>query len=310
VTFIPRLSGYNNTAAQLKLASDQNSAPPPVGRQPAFCNASLASYNWDYGPGLFWTQSQCSGSLRLTEFSSASPALVSVGTNFLQTTYSRTCLFGGGGSNFTLPDPEVGFGASGNVTGVSFAFPSNCSTSMLSYSNVYLYAVEGIMLSLQPTFRTSWGKSGAFDTLQLTGGDGKPLSGYGPSYNGSISLSLADALRAAGLTLDGKNLNSAAGGKGLSNASSAGAAAGRNGNSESAWPALRTTGVVLLANVRVSNYKLLNPVNYNVTGVVTFSAVSAGQWNSNPVQTQYIGGEAGQTYDSAWLSRQTKPPLT
>ena len=273
------VSGWNNTAQQtaLVLATELETAPN-------YCNMT-GEVHWDYGPYQVWQAPQCVAYLVDSEFVSAKTDEVWVMTNIVQRVMSRTCAVPASVGNLTLVDPVEA------VTLVQLG--GNCTMVTNSYLNEYVFNPESVMVTLLPTYSTSWMPAGAFTSITLMGLDGKSL---GTSYvfdGSSIQVALSDLLLAAGVSLDDQNVDS--GGKGLQSALQA---AGSNTNSDTNWPTYRTTGVALRVKLRVANFRASAPVNFNATVQMFVENASPGTWTAAPTEVQYSGAGT-TTFDGA-----------
>ena len=272
------VSGWNNTAQQtaLVLATELETAP-------GYCNMT-GDVHWDYGPYQVWQAPQCVAYLVDSEFVSAKADDLWVMTNIVQRLMSRTCAVPSTVGNLTLVDPVE------TVTLVQLG--GNCSMVTNSYLNEYVFNPETVMVTLLPTYSTSWMPVGLFTSITLMGVNGKPL-GTSYVFQESMQVPLSDLLLAAGVSLDDQNVNS--GGKGLQSALQA---AGSNTNSDMNWPTYRTTGVVLRIKLRVANFRASSPVNFNATVQMFVENASPGTWTAAPTEVQYKGAGT-TTFDGA-----------
>ena len=305
MTFVTQISGYNTTVVQSALVSAVNSVSPPL-----YCNQTQGQsgvYHWDFGPGLVWQQPQCVAYFNAEEFSSVSDTGFQVHTNFVHESYQRNCVnqcvdtvAGMCSYTTTLNDPPNL--AAVPAGGVNFLnFPSNCSETVVSYANAYIYGVDNVTISVTPYYTTSWGGMGLFDSIQfytVTGATMGPLFLF---TGGTATLKLTDLFTMAGISLDGQNMLTS--GLGLANATTG----GTNTNSQTKWPPYRLTGTALRLKFSVSNFKTTAPVNFNVTAAATVVPVNEpGYFVTGRTDLNYQGATLGQgeyDYDLYWTER-------
>jgi len=288
ITYQSNVSRSLTGATNFNLTVAGPNGTASVLQQFPYCVAGTTDYVWDANATRSYTNNTCVPYVALPEMFELGSSNVWLYTYWRQSNWARTCVPSTDVPKYYIALP-AGYPADtpNSVKDYDFndpGFVPNCNTSQsIRNASVLLVQPERAVLTIRPTYSTTWGKTGSrmATIIQSRAGVATPLPGAVPLSFGAqdtVQITFKQLLALAGIDLDATNVL-ADGGRGPLNGT--------------AYPTYRITGVTLIIDVVhhnfVENKTKLDPFNFQETAVLEVYPATKGTFASPGSRLFYTG---------------------
>ena len=216
ITYQSNVSRSLTGATNFNLTVAGPNGTASVLQQFPYCVAGTTDYVWDANATRSYTNNTCVPYVALPEMFELGTSSVWLYTYWRQSNWARTCVPSTDIPKYYVPLP-AGYPADtpNSVKDYDFndpGFVPNCNTSQsIRNASVLLVQPERAVLTIRPTYSTTWGKTGSrmATIIQSRDGVATPLPGAVPLSFGAqdtVQITFKQLLALAGIDLDATNV--------------------------------------------------------------------------------------------------------